>query len=300
MEEIAVDLYPTRVSSTPSITLRHDPVVYSQGPDYNAGPLTIDELRSYEQNGYLSLEDVFSEQEVGDMLAELQSIWVEGALSNTPEIIRERESDEIRSVFAVHKNNALFNRLSRDPRLMDVVSQVLDSDVYVHQSRINFKPGFRGKDFYWHSDFETWHVEDGMPRMRAISFSVLLDDNLPYNGSLMLVPGSHKKFVACVGETPKEHYKESLRKQQFGVPDEESLSRLVGENRIDMPVGRKGSVLMFECNTMHGSNSNITPFPRRNVFIVYNSVKNALETPFSGGSPRPEFVASRTPELVIV
>ncbi|WP_283163038.1 ectoine hydroxylase [Alicyclobacillus mengziensis] len=295
-----MDLYPSRVSSTPSITMRHDPIIYSNRPQYNAGPLTLDELKLYEQNGYLLLENVFSEQEVANMLAELQSIWVAGAASDSSGIIREPESEEIRSVFAVHQNNTVFNRLSRDPRLIDVACQVLDSDVYVHQSRINFKPGFRGKDFYWHSDFETWHVEDGMPRMRAISFSVLLDDNLLYNGSLMLVPGSHRKFVACMGETPKDHYKESLRKQVFGVPDEESLTKLVTESGIDMPAGKKGSVLMFECNTMHGSNSNITPFARRNVFMVYNSVKNALQSPFSGGSPRPEFVASRAPQLVVI
>lgn len=294
------DLYPSRVSRTPSIIERKDPVIYTSGSDYNSGPLTKAQLASYDENGYLLLENVFSEQEVDKMLAELQAIWSAGEHSNTPEIVRELESEEIRSVFAVHQNNEMFNRLSRDPRLIDTVQQVLDSDVYVHQSRINFKPGFKGKDFYWHSDFETWHVEDGMPRMRAISFSILLDDNMPYNGSLMLVPKSHRKFISCVGATPDNHYKSSLRKQELGVPDNDSLAQLVQESRIDMPVGRKGSVLMFECNTMHGSNSNITPYARRNVFMVFNSVKNALEAPFSGGKPRPEFIASRSSELVVV
>src|SRR3546814_10756649 len=44
-------------------------------------------------------------------------------------------------------------------------------------SRLNYKPGFKGKEFYWHSDFETWHVEDGMPQMRALSMSILLAEN---------------------------------------------------------------------------------------------------------------------------
>src|SRR3546814_19751740 len=72
---------------------------------------------------------------------------------------------------------------------------------YIHQSRLNYKPGFKGKEFYWHSDFETWHVEDGMPRMRALSMSVLLAENTPHNGPLMLIPGSHQSFLTCVGET---------------------------------------------------------------------------------------------------
>jgi ectoine hydroxylase len=44
---------------------------------------------------------------------------------------------------------------------------------------------------------------------------------------------------------------------------------------------------------MHGSASNITPFPRTNLFVVYNSVENALVEPFSGQRPRPEYLGER-------
>src|SRR5690606_39163792 len=156
----------------------------------------------------------------------------------------------------------------------------LDSEVYIHQSRVNLKPGFHGKEFYWHSDFETWHVEDGMPRMRAVSCSILLTPNTPYNGPLMLVPGSHKQYVACVGRTPEDHYTQSLRRQEFGVPDDDSLARLVEQGGIEAPTGPAGSLLLFDCNTMHGSSSNISPFPRSNLFFVYNSVENRVQAPY--------------------
>jgi ectoine hydroxylase len=54
-----------------------------------------------------------------------------------------------------------------------------------------------------------------------------------------------------------------------------------------------GTVTFFECNVMHGSGGNMTPFPRSNVFFVYNSTENALVQPFSGQLPRPEHIASR-------
>lgn len=44
---------------------------------------------------------------------------------------------------------------------------------------------------------------------------------------------------------------------------------------------------------MHGSNSNITPWPRVNAFIVYNAVSNRLVEPFGAPAPRPEFLAAR-------
>src|SRR5699024_7333822 len=122
--------------------------------------------------------------EVAEMQKHLHLLWEENRNNDSPEIVREPGSDEIRSIFDAHRKNELFGRLSRDPRITDMISQILGSDIYVHQFRINFKPGFKGKEFYWHSDFETWHVEDGMPRMRAISCSILLTDNHSYNGPL--------------------------------------------------------------------------------------------------------------------
>ena len=132
-----------------------------------------------------------------------------------------------------------------------------------------------------------------MPSMRALSCSVALTDNHPFNGPLMIIPGSHKTFVSCVGRTPDDHFKDSLRKQEYGVPDQESLAALAEENGIQMPVGKAGSVLLFDCNVLHGSSSNISPYSRSNVFMVYNSVHNRLQEPFSGQKPRPGYIATR-------
>jgi len=123
--------------------------------------------------------------------------------------------------------------------------------------------------------------------------SVQLVDNFEFNGPLMLMPGSHKTFVTCVGETPDDHYKQSLRKQEYGVPDRDSLAKLAEQHGIVAPTGPAGSVVIFDCNTMHGSNGNITPFPRANAFMVYNAEANRLVAPFGAETPRPEFVGAR-------
>ena len=185
------------------------------------------------------------------------------------------------------------HRLAADDRLAGIARFLLDDDVYLHQSRLNYKPGFVGKEFYWHSDFETWHVEDGMPAMRALSMSILLARNTPANGPLMLIPGSHRSFCACVGETPENHYLSSLKKQEYGVPDPMTLAELAAEGGIETATGEAGTVVIFDCNMMHGSNGNITPFPRTNVFFVYNAVSNRLIAPFGQQHARPEFIAAR-------
>lgn len=286
------DLYPSRIREQPSIIERVDPVVYRTHKT-DEGPLSAQSLASYEQKGYLSLRGFFSSEEVQEWRDELKKLWRDNRGSLRKEVIAEPSSQEIRSIFAVHRDNEVFQRLSGHPRLVAIVEQILGSEVYIHQSRINYKQGYTGKEFYWHSDFETWHVEDGMPRMRALSCSIALEENFHYNGPLLLLPGSHQSFVSCVGKTPDSHYELSLRKQEYGVPDQDSLRLLVERHGIDTMIGPAGTVVLFDCNTMHGSNGNITPLPRSNVFMVYNSVNNRLITPFSGQQPRPDYIASR-------
>lgn len=286
-----IDLYPSRKGAYPEISERKDPVVYS--PLTQPGPLSAEQMRFFEENGYLFLEQFFDENEVGEMNNELSAVMEAGKQSTDPRVIHELESEEVRSVFAVHEYDDYFKALSKDERLTSMMNQLLGSDVYIHQSRINFKQGFTGKEFYWHSDFETWHVEDGMPRMRAISCSITLTENTPFNGPLMLIPGSHKSFVSCVGETPENHFEQSLRKQELGVPDHHSLTMLAEQGGILAPTGPAGSVILFDCNIMHGSNSNISPMSRSNVFFVFNSVENKLVDPFSGQAPRPDYIAAR-------
>jgi ectoine hydroxylase len=286
-----MDLYPSRVDSNPVILERKDPVIYTKNPQ--EGLLDAEQLNFYQKNGYLFFEPFFSKEEVQELRNELKQLWNANQDSNVEEVIREPESREIRSIFAVHRTNEIFKQLSLNQRLTDIVKQILGSDVYIHQSRINYKKGFTGKEFYWHSDFETWHVEDGMPRMRAVSCSISLEDNYHLNGPLMVIPGSHQYFISCVGKTPEGHYQQSLRRQEYGVPDQDSLTWLVNQHGIATATGPAGSVVLFDCNIMHGSNGNITPLPRSNVFFVYNSVENKLVQPFSGQTPRPEYIASR-------
>lgn len=285
-----IDPYSSRTSTTPFMIKRQDPVVHSEKKN---GALTIDQLNAYNENGFLFFESLFSEEEVVWLLGEVERLKSLKELEDSEYVIREPESKEIRSFFYVHQFDDVFKALSRDERVVNIAEQILGSQVYIHQSRVNLKPGFKGKEFYWHSDFETWHIEDGMPRMRALSCSITLTDNNEFNGPLMVIPGSHKHYISCVGQTPENHHLQSLRRQEYGVPDDKIMTELVKRKGIVAPKGKAGSVIFFECNLMHGSNSNITPYPRTNAFFVYNSVENTLVDPYGGMKPRPEHIATR-------
>jgi ectoine hydroxylase len=291
------DLYPSRCEPTSRFLPRLDPVVHSRWDE--RAPITRTQAELFERDGYVVLDDIFTEQETTALQTAAARLLGDPSALEEETVVTEPDGREVRSIFMIHRQNRLMARLAADERLAGVARFLLGDDVYIHQSRLNYKPGFVGKEFYWHSDFETWHVEDGMPQMRALSILILLAPNTVLNGPLMIIPGSHRTFLTCVGETPENHYKSSLKKQEYGVPDKDSLATLAAENGIAAPTGEAGTVVIFDCNAMHGSNGNITPFPRANAFIVYNAVSNRLISPYGQMSPRPEFIASRreTPTL---
>ncbi len=285
------DCCVSRTSRAAALMARCDPVVHGGGRYAHA--LSEDQLQAYDRDGFLILPEVFDVAEVAALREEVAMLAQDPAILGGGEVIREPDGTALRSIFRVHELGRRLADLPRDPQLLHVARQILGSEVYIHQSRVNMKPALDGKEFYWHSDFETWHVEDGMPVMRALSCSVMLTDNTPFNGPLMLIPGSHRQFVACVGETPEDNYQTSLRRQKVGVPDAVSLRLLAEQGGLHAVTAPAGSVVFFDCNTLHGSAGNLSPWPRSNVFMVYNSVENRLVAPFHGMKPRPEYIAAR-------
>lgn len=287
------DLYPTR-GTQEHIFERVDRVVYGDGRPRGRHSLTEQQLGFYDQNGFLVIPEVFSREEVEVLLAEMEELAASEALHGKPELILEPDSDRPRSLFSPHRFSDLFHRLARDCRILDKVTQILDSDVYIHHARVNIKGALNGRSFPWHSDFETWHAEDGLPRCRILSAWVMLSENNEFNGPLYLIPGSHRFFVSCSGATPENHHEASLRKQEYGVPSLDALERLASAGGLAAARGAPGTLILHEGNTMHGSPDNISPRARTNLFFVYNSVLNTpAERPFAAAKFRPGFLGSR-------
>ncbi|GHJ38436.1 ectoine hydroxylase [Streptomyces sp. TS71-3] len=284
------DLYPSR-GATEVSTPRQDPVVWSEPGA--PGPIGGQDLASLERDGFLAIDQLITPDEVATYRAELDRLVADPGIRADERSIIEPQSQEIRSVFEIHKISEVFANLVRDERVVGRARQILGSDVYVHQSRINVKPGFGASGFYWHSDFETWHAEDGLPNMRAVSVSIALTENFDTNGGLMIMPGSHLTFLGCAGATPKDNYKKSLQMQDAGTPSNEALTGFAEKHGIKLFTGKAGSATWFDCNCMHGSGDNITPFPRSNVFIVFNSVENEAVEPFAAPVRRPDFIGAR-------
>lgn len=235
------------------------------------------QVAQFNTEGYLFLPELFTQEEVAVLRAEAEEIYGE----HRPEIWREK-SGAPRTAFAAHTYNEAFRLLGAHPRMIEPVEQLFGEKLYMHQYKINAKSAFSGEVWQWHQDYGTWARDDGMPEPRAMNIAVFLDEVMPINGPLMLVPRSQ-----TAGTLDARHDLETTSYPLWTL-DEPTVTRLVEQGGIVTPVGKPGGMLMFHGNLVHGSAGNITPYPRKIVYLTLNAVSNYIRTP-----TRPEFIAHR-------
>ena len=230
--------------------------------------LTEQQVRQFNEEGYLFLPDCFSPEEVAALRTEAVSIYD----TDRPEVWREK-SGAPRTAFAAHTYNEAFRLLGAHPRLINPVEQLFGEQLYMHQYKINAKSAFDGEVWQWHQDFGTWHRDDGMPEPKAMNIAVFLDEVTHINGPLMIVPRSHKHGVFAAGHDL------STTSYPLWTLDNDTVAKLVEAGGIVTPIGKPGGVLMFHGNIVHGSAGNITPYPRKIVYLTLNAVSNYIRTP---------------------
>lgn len=274
--------------------------------------ITNEQVKAYEETGLLLLPECFSGEEIEVMKAELPTLFAE----DSPRRVVEENGAVVRSVYGSHTTNEVFRRLSKHPRIVQPSSQILDSDVYVYQFKINAKAAFGGDVWDWHQDYVFWRNEDGMPKARVINVAIFLDEVTEFNGPMFFIPGSHREGVIDVppldqltSEQDKQNgngkppgYEKSpswisnlTAKIKYSV-DQPTVARLAEKYGIVAPKGPRGSALFFDSNIIHASPHNISPFDRVVVLITYNSTQNI---PVAVKEPRPDFLSSRNYQPIV-
>jgi ectoine hydroxylase len=239
--------------------------------------LTTEQIETFHREGWLFLPELFSEEETACLAREAVNIYD----TDRPEVWREK-SGAPRTAFAAHLYNEAFGVLSAHPRMIEPIEQIFGEKVYMHQFKINAKSAFTGDVWQWHQDYGTWKRDDGMLEPRAMNIAIFLDEVMPINGPLMLVPRSQH-----AGDLKASHDRATTSYPLWTL-DEETVTRLVAQGGIVAPTGKPGGLLMFHGNLVHGSAGNITPYPRKIVYLTLNAVSNYIRTP-----TRPDYIAHR-------
>jgi ectoine hydroxylase len=262
--------------------------------------LSEEQVRHYDQHGYLLLDGLFRPAEVERLRRHVLEVTSE----RSERTVFEAHQATVRSVYGIHAHHRVFGALARQAQLVMPVRQVLHGDVYVYQSKLNTKSAFDGDQWPWHQDYVYWLNEDSMPAARALTAAVFLDDITELNGPMMIIPGSHRAGTLASdtydGKPPGYEAGPAwipnlTAKMKYTLP-KDSLMSLTRDAGIVAPKGRAGSVLLFDCNIAHASPPNLSHLGRTIALFTYNRVDNA---PSEAALHRPDFLVSRDTRPIV-
>ena len=118
--------------------------------------LTKEQLRQFDEEGYLFFPDYFSPEETAILKTEIPGVFQQRREEN----VREKSGDVVRTAFAVHTYHPVFKALVHHPRFVEPAEQLLGDKTYIHQFKINGKAAFDGDVWQWHQDYGTWARDD--------------------------------------------------------------------------------------------------------------------------------------------
>ena len=203
------------------------------------------------------------------------------------------ESDEstVRSYYGFHRDEIIKNWIEQNETIKSICTKIYgDQKIYIHQSKINIKNKADSSVWPYHRDFPFWNIFDGIKDNKLLNLVLFLDEVNEKNGAIGFIPQSHHYFLE------KE---EKFKDESFSIEgsassnllfdfNEEEVAMLKNKFGYELSTGPKGTILLFNPNTIHGSSYSSQDFSRRILILTFNSCDNTPSLPLT----RPDYLCS--------
>jgi len=147
-----------------------------------------------------------------------------------------------------------FLNYARDPKILDMVEQLIGPDICLWNMSFFAKPAHNGKRTPYHQDGEYWPI---MP-LATCTVWIAIDEATEENGCLKYIPGSHKDnrlMTHEVSDDPNITLNRELKKTEYDETQAESLI---------LPAG---GMAFHDVYLAHGSQENRSSKPRRGMTL---------------------------------
>ncbi|MSU70065.1 MAG: phytanoyl-CoA dioxygenase family protein [Opitutaceae bacterium] len=213
--------------------------------------LSPEQIKFYQDNGYIGVENVFSATEIA-ALRRVTDEFVEksrGVTKNDDvfdlEPTHTPETPQLRRLKNTAKLDPVYRRTLEHPKMLDIVAQLIGPGIHYNGDKLNMKIGGVGSPVEWHQDWAFYpHTNDDL-----LAAGITLDDSTLENGCLLVLPGTHKGRIY-------DHSQEGL----FVGAITEDTFRPDGAVPIEL---KAGGVSFHHVRVLHGSAPNRSPRPRR-------------------------------------
>lgn len=241
--------------------------------------LSREQIAFYNDHGYLHIPQVFNAGEINELSGELDRLVREWAVTDQGwtgpwrRAYMDSEVEAKSKLTAMHDlqfYSAAWLRAVTHAKLCEAMSDLLGPIVELHHSTLHIKPPSTGHPFPMHQDHPFYMHENGS----YVDVLVHLDDTRHENGEIRFLDHSNKlgalEHITMTNDGPCTPH---LPMEEYSLLD-----------TVPVPA-KRGDVVCFCINTIHGSYINTTDKARRLVRIGYRDPKNKQSAGQSLGRP---------------
>ncbi len=244
--------------------------VFVMSNDRRDGPLykiTQDEKRRFEEDGWIHLEGILSEDELKPIEA-VYDRFVRGEVPVAGKDFCDMSGDYTRTLDQFSIINVMLPRRYYpewrgnlyEQRVASIAQQLLGDGMEIDYDQLLAKrPGKQDAIFAWHQDLAYWPVTKDL---RTATAWLALDDSSIENGCMRFVTGSHKE--------------KRLRPHRPAHGDREKSHTLVADvdektDRIECAQIRRGDCTIHNERVIHGSGGNTSKRWRRAYIVAFRA-----------------------------
>ncbi|WP_280243765.1 phytanoyl-CoA dioxygenase family protein [Nocardia abscessus] len=221
--------------------------------------LSSTQIESYQEDGYLVVENVLRDSEVAELNALIDRAVERSTSVESNDDMYDLEPGHcesrprvrgIRDPLALHP---LFGEISRSDAVLDIVESVVGPNIRHELAFINIKPANCGSPVQWHQDFGILpYTNDDL-----VVCGLALTDSTVRNGCLHVIPGSHRGPIL-------DHHQDGI---MIGAVQQDAPEfDLAQAVPVEVPAG---GMSMHHFRTLHGSAPNHSDLDRRVYFLDY-------------------------------
>src|SRR6201989_1382161 len=224
--------------------------------------LSESQIKEFHRDGYLVVKEFCTKQETDKLYATAieDSVLTRNALD-----LSDLSGKKTRLSLWFTPGNDVFGYLTRSERMVQAVTQLLDSEspvCHFHSKLMQKEPRVGGA-WEWHQDYGYWYKNQFMFPDQLISVMTALTTANKENGCLQVIKGSHK-----LGRVNHGFSGEQVGADMTMVDNALKTMELV---YVELA---PGDALIFHSNLLHRSEANLSDQPRWSVISCYNAQSN--------------------------
>jgi Phytanoyl-CoA dioxygenase (PhyH) len=220
------------------------------------------QVKSFHQDGYIIVRNLFSAQEIERLYA--VAIGDESIAQNSYGTI-DKTGRQTRLALWYTPGDDIYGLLTRSNRIVGSVAKLLDSDAPVchFHSKLMQKEPRVGGAWEWHQDYGYWYKNQFMFPEQLMSVMVAITDANQANGCLQVIKGSHKLGRVNHG----------FAGEQVGA-DMVMVGNALKTMELVYCELKAGDTLFFHSNLFHRSEANLSDKARWSLISCYSSQSN--------------------------